>query len=1653
MKASTACGPRKEATWLAKVRTACVGWQERSEHVVKYTLPLIYRLTGVGACLTQKIAGSHGAELSDDSFPEPNSTLRISSSLSWSRFHQSVDHRSTPKTWSHRSDLFRRALLLSVVILLAVGGAEGAGSPGCREWEFACRNGRCVPGTKYCDSMDNCGDLSDEPRHCSPCNRTYYGAVGVTLDLEIHRPREDSVPFLCPLTIAAAGDDHIVQVSFDSFTVGRFAGSGPDGGCPEGGLQIREKGRPRIGGWFCGTAWGLGGGGGGGGSVGGGSVGGAAGVPTGRAGAVDGSGVGGGGGAGAGPGRPPIFFSESDAVTLVLSLMPVAGQMQGHPPAILSSSLGPSPPAAAGSALISRRSSGRLRTSYDFDFRISFKILSKKAAVVRYGGVVPSFSGGPGNYHTIQSVNGDRDSSLEGGGSDDDFYLPQILHKGVNKWKSKTAYLFSLSIELLLSFFVIGLPVLLPPLLYPPLPPSLPQPPTTPPPPVYLHLGDLIPGTFCSRLFGSCDRRACALQSPNYPGLYPRNLTCYFAVRQHRAPKGQVALIAVAQRRGHLAPIPTAYAASNPGFQSRGAGGILEQQGHAMAWPECDDLHDYVTVYDGYTTRDPVLLRFCGGASSLPSPLLPVPSTPTAVSSGPELLVEFTSAPFGTLQPSPPLGLASAIRGFQLQVKVQFVDQDSYLYARNKRCEFWIRPPRRRGPDSFGASPGVGDIPTPPPDGSAGGSGGGGREFVFADLRGTLRNPVHSLAANTTCIYHLIGDEAHDEGRGREDGGDSRGDGGWMGGVGAAGAGVVGGGQWGGRRTKPEYRVWLSVLKFHVAPDPLPRANTGGGTTSRSGDASSELDCTSSLAVWDGPLGGEPPPGGPPRWRGSPGTPWDPSCPHGFCGGHRPSPAGPFANASAQSSSLLAKYCPTASASSPPPPLAPSSTAPARPPSCEHALLANGTRLVRPCSTRARPGPFQPQPKQQPPPPPIVEGIWRGPGLRPEAIIGTIGDPPRTTPKEGFLSSGRDMHVQMVAAESTALRPVAFAASYEFVDISQDGEAFGDGQCSRRFSSRPPASLVTVPSSPQRFTAPRNVFLYGRGGSTNLSCTYRFEVQEGERVRITVVRLLTGTRPLLGAGGGRGRGGRPPPPVQPSVPGEGGCITAYEPIGPHHRCIASNRPSRPPHVRLLLADLPWPDDGLPVTRHCLCSDIPERSLPGGTSTAAPPTTTTAATTSSPTSPGTPSSSSPRPTTSTKAPPTTRPPPPSPFEPFSYTSAPSRAVEVRFSAIGMGAAHDPDSVFFEADVEFVRVEEGGFFPTRQDAGLGKGKVVPTGRARRRKCEAMSRRKFTGPSGELTVRIPKPSQGEDLEQTLHCASQPYVIVPTPGRFLYVRTRGFHLMPPEGIVALPGRANMTSSARAPPCPTRNRLMVYSGGTKSGTKLKAIICPLPPTSWSSVDPRQRVEVFSEGWEESSRGPPPQPSNILPLPLPPTLEAIFGADDEDHVDKMAGAVVVEPMAAEDASYSLTWLEVIPRRSHRPLIPPPGYPFPFLQETVDANFLPSGECIHRCPELGACINASLWCDGREHCPSGFDESLCENHMGSSYHPLLRPPLLYASLATLILLLLLLLALGLHLRSRPRDSVEGLPSRHAPCPSCLPNGMASKSSVDHKSGVS
>nr|CAI5855401.1 unnamed protein product [Callosobruchus analis] len=122
----------------------------------------------------------------------------------------------------------------------------------------------------------------------------------------------------------------------------------------------------------------------------------------------------------------------------------------------------------------------KVENGYNFDYRMEYKFLKRKSATVRYGGGVPSVLI---NYSSSPSF-----SSIAS------------------------------------------------PLTSPEPAPVPPEPPESEP---EYYLGDLISGTYCSRIFSDCDRKHCRLQSPNFPGIYPRNLTCYYAVRQHEIPPGK----------------------------------------------------------------------------------------------------------------------------------------------------------------------------------------------------------------------------------------------------------------------------------------------------------------------------------------------------------------------------------------------------------------------------------------------------------------------------------------------------------------------------------------------------------------------------------------------------------------------------------------------------------------------------------------------------------------------------------------------------------------------------------------------------------------------------------------------------------------------------------------------------------------------------------------------------------------------------------------------------------------------------------------------------------------------------------------------------------------------------------------------------------
>ncbi|CAG4939805.1 unnamed protein product [Parnassius apollo] len=225
-----------------------------------------------------------------------------------------------------------------------------------------------------------------------------------------------------------------------------------------------------------------------------------------------------------------------------------------------------------------------------------------------------------------------------------------------------------------------------------------------------LERGAVAPGTYCTRTYEECHRKRCRLQSPNYPGMYPRNVTCYWSLRQKDIPTCKHAMISVRQEHSHKMQIKRSISMAS-----------LNKTGRVVrAWRECTGERDRLIFYDGASTDDPVLIEYCGGDW-----------LPRVTSRGPEMLVAFHSSPFSA--PPRPAAPAAPLRGFELDVDVVFADSDSLDYAREaRRCEFHVKASSSEEETNMTTT------------------GGRGR-------RGRLHAPTHTLPPNTTCTWTFHG--------------------------------------------------------------------------------------------------------------------------------------------------------------------------------------------------------------------------------------------------------------------------------------------------------------------------------------------------------------------------------------------------------------------------------------------------------------------------------------------------------------------------------------------------------------------------------------------------------------------------------------------------------------------------------------------------------------------------------------------------------------------------------------------------------------------------------------------------------------------------------------------------------------------------------
>lgn len=139
-------------------------------------------------------------------------------------------------------------------------------------------------------------------------------------------------------------------------------------------------------------------------------------------------------------------------------------------------------------------------------------------------------------------------------------------------------------------------------------------------------------------------------------------------------------------------------------------------------------------------------------------------------------------------------------------------------------------------------------------------------------------------------------------------------------------------------------------------------------------------------------------------------------------------------------------------------------------------------------------------------------------------------------------------------------------------------------------------------------------------------------------------------------------------------------------------------------------------------------------------------------------------------------------------------------------------------------------------------------------------------------------------------VNCENHPWLIEPGPGRFLYVKLRGVSLQQ-RGVT--PDMENATNDQlhhqqQQVLCGTRNRIALHSGGS-----VHVVVCPQPPTSQR----HHVVEVFSEGWVISG-------TKLVHHPVLST---------EEQAAQQSRSVIVEFLAHEAGSYSLTWLELARR--------------------------------------------------------------------------------------------------------------------------------------------
>ncbi|XP_054717996.1 uncharacterized protein LOC129227460 [Uloborus diversus] len=211
--------------------------------------------------------------------------------------------------------------------------------------------------------------------------------------------------------------------------------------------------------------------------------------------------------------------------------------------------------------------------------------------------------------------------------------------------------------------------------------------------------GNPIPGTFCDRMFLNCNYRPCKIRSPNFPGFYPRNITCNYHIKQMMVPHANVASIVLEQANDYKIFLPRG-SESSPSNTASTVGSKS-----ALSTDCSGPFSDSMKIFDGPTTSMPLLAQFCGDGTM-----------PKIISSGPELLVQLHSAPYSILCSS----------RLEIEVIVKFEPEIAGSMQKDRsRCAYVIDANRHR-------------------------------------RWGIITSPKYTMPENSSCIYKFIGASSYD---------------------------------------------------------------------------------------------------------------------------------------------------------------------------------------------------------------------------------------------------------------------------------------------------------------------------------------------------------------------------------------------------------------------------------------------------------------------------------------------------------------------------------------------------------------------------------------------------------------------------------------------------------------------------------------------------------------------------------------------------------------------------------------------------------------------------------------------------------------------------------------------------------------------------